>query len=63
VAAPFFGANMDQLVLPSNNYQENDIEDMLRTEIYGKPPPLKVRFYIGSQKDMDESEKAGRPGL
>jgi hypothetical protein len=34
---------------------------MLRTEIFGKPPPLMVRFFVGSEKDVTESEKLGAP--
>lgn len=52
---------MEQLVLPSSRYQESDTEKMLRTEIFGKPPPLMVRFFVGSEKDIEESEKAGAP--
>lgn len=52
---------MEQLVLPSSKYEESDTETMLRTEAYGKPPPIMVRFFIGSIKDVEESEKLGAP--
>ena len=52
---------MEQLILPSSKYEESDTETMLRTEIFGKPPPLMVRFFVGSVKDVEESDKLGAP--
>lgn len=37
------------------NYQENTEQEMLRGEIYGKPPAVRATFYIGALKDMETS--------
>lgn len=45
----------------AEHYEESDAEQMLRQEIFGRPPPLLARFYYGAEKDHEKTEAEGVP--
>ena len=51
----------DALNLPQNTYAESDENRIFREEVFGKPPPVVARFYMGAVKDEDASKEAGAP--
>ena len=42
-------------------YRESDEEKFLRKGTYGEAPKLIAQFYIGAEKNLEESEKQGAP--
>ena len=51
----------DALNLPQNSYIESDENRLFREEVFGKPPPVVARFYMGAVRDEAASTEAGAP--
>src|SRR6185503_5755517 len=42
-----------------STYHESELEQNFRKELYGPPPKLLVRFYVGAQKYEDDNGVSG----
>lgn len=45
----------------AESWQESAEQMEMRAQLYGAPPKLIVRFYVGASRDPVETEKAGAP--
>jgi hypothetical protein len=55
--------NIESLIRQQDltTYHESAEEQMLRRGTYGEAPKLIAQFYVGAEKNHEESEKAGAP--